>query len=104
MLFILFLVVLGPSCVWAFSWGAWESLVGVHGRLLLGCTGSTARGLGRCGTWWLLYLQHSGLVVPQHVGSQFPDQRLNLRPLHWKVDSQPLDHQGRLPSASYCSS
>ena len=24
----------------------------------------------------------------------FPDQGLNLCPLHWQVDSQPLHHQG----------
>ena len=28
-----------------------------------------------------------GLVALQHVGSQFPDQGSNPRPLHWKVDS-----------------
>ena len=27
------------------------------------------------------------LVAPQHVGTWFPDQRLNLHRLHWKVDS-----------------
>ena len=26
----------------------------------------------------------------------FPDQRSNLCPLHWQVDSKPLDHQGNL--------
>ena len=29
-----------------------------------------------------------------------PDQGLNLCPLHWQVDSQPLDHQGS-PSCSF---
>ena len=29
-----------------------------------------------------------------------PDQGLNLCPLHWQADSQPLDHQGR-PSCSF---
>ena len=28
------------------------------------------------------------------MGSLLPDQRSNPHPLHWKVDSQPLDHQG----------
>ena len=28
-----------------------------------------------------------GLVTPWHVGSQFPDQRSNPRPLHCKMDS-----------------
>ena len=35
-----------------------------------------------------------GLRFPQHVGSWFPNQRLSSCPLHWKVDSQPPDHQG----------
>ena len=28
----------------------------------------------------------------------FPDQGLNPCPLHWHVDSQPLDHQESLPA------
>ena len=40
-----------------------------------------------CSAQGLLWLQHAGLAAPQHVGSQFPNQRLNLRPLHWKADS-----------------
>ena len=46
------------------------------------------------------YSSKSSLVVtlrlscPRHVGSQFPDQGSNPCPLHWKADSQPLDHQG----------
>ena len=34
------------------------------------------------------------LVAQQHVGSWFPDQGWNPCPLHCKVDSSPLDHQG----------
>ena len=49
-------------------------------------------------TWFQLW--HVGLVAPQHVGSQFPDQGLNLHSLHWKADSQLLDHQGRPRSVS----
>ena len=41
-----------------------------------------------------LQLWRTGLAVPRHVGSQFPDQGSNPRPRHWKVDSLPLDHQG----------
>ena len=41
-------------------------------------------------------LWHVGLVAPQHVGSQFPDQGSNPCPLHCKEDSLPLDHQGSL--------
>ena len=36
----------------------------------------------------------AGLVAPQHVGSQFPHQGSNQRPLHCKAYSLPLDHQG----------
>ena len=61
-----------------------------------------------CSTWdlslrarwlqvvWVRQLGLAGLVAPQHMGSQFPDQGLNLCPLHWKMNSQPLDHQGSL--------
>ena len=35
----------------------------------------------------------AGLGAPRHVGSSFPDQGSNPRPLHWKADSEPLDHQ-----------
>ena len=31
------------------------------------------------------------------MGSSFPQQESNLRLLHWKADSQPLDHQGSPP-------
>ena len=41
-----------------------------------------ACGLSRCGPC-VQQLRHAGLVAPQHVGSQFPDQGLNLCPLHW---------------------
>ena len=30
----------------------------------------------------------------RHVGSQFPNQESNQRPLHCKADSLPLDHEG----------
>ena len=36
------------------------------------------------------------LAVLQHAGSYFPDQGSNLSLLHWKADSQPLDHQESL--------
>ena len=35
-----------------------------------------------------------GLVDLHHVGSCFLDQGWNLHPMHWKVNSSPLDHQG----------
>ena len=34
------------------------------------------------------------VLTLRHVGSEFPDQGSNPRPLHCKVNSQPLDHQG----------
>ena len=30
------------------------------------------------------------------MGSDLPNQGLKLHPLHWKVKSKPLDHQGSL--------
>ena len=38
-------------------------------------------------------LQLMGLVALRHMGSQFPDQGSNWRPLNCKAVSQPLDHQ-----------
>lgn len=38
-----------------------------------------------------------------HVGPQFPDQGSNLHPLNFKVDSQPLDHQGRTQNVKLLS-
>ena len=35
-----------------------------------------------------------GLVAPWHVGSYFPHQGSNPRPLHWKSNSSSPDHQG----------
>ena len=34
------------------------------------------------------------VLTLRHVGSEFPDQGSNPRPLHCKVNSQPLHHQG----------
>ena len=39
--------------------------------------------------------EHVGLVAPQPVGFKFPNEGLNLYPLHWQVHSYPLHHQGR---------
>ena len=52
------------------------------------------------GAWALQLWCTSSVVVvcrlscPAACGSQFPNQGSNLRPLHWKADSLPLDHQG----------
>ena len=48
------------------------------GRLAAACEPSSF------GTW---VAECAGWAVPCHVGSYFPDQGFNLRPLHWKVDS-----------------
>ena len=48
-------------------------------------SGSRVCGLSSCGI---------GLAAPRLVRSQFLDQGSNPGPLHWKADSQPLDHQG----------
>ena len=47
--------------------------------------------------WASPCLWYMGLLVPWHVGSQFPDQGPNSSPLHGKADSQPLDCQGSPP-------
>ena len=44
------------------------------------------RGLSSCGSR-TQYLLHVDLIPPQHVRFQFPDQGLNPRFLHWKVDT-----------------
>ena len=36
----------------------------------------------------------TGLVVPEHVGSQLPNQESNPYLLHCKTDASPWDHQG----------
>ena len=52
----------------------------------LGCLGLvvTAGRLSSCGT----------RLTCHAAGGIFLDQRPDLCPLHWQVDSQPLDHQG----------
>ena len=35
-----------------------------------------------------------GFLAQRHVRSYLPKQGLNSHPLHWKVKSQPLNHQG----------
>ena len=64
---------------------------------------------------WLLLLQSigsravglttftHGLSCPEACWI-FPDQGFNPGPLHWPVDSLPLDHQGSMPSSSILSS
>ena len=61
-------------------------------RLLSGCGVSFS-------LQWLLLFQSTGSIVgAQELCSQacgiFLDQGSNPSPLHWQVDSQPLDHQG----------
>ena len=55
-----------------------------------------AYGLRSCGCW--LWSRGSAVAALRLCGSRacgiFPDQGLNLCPLHWRVDSFPLSHQG----------
>ena len=55
--------------------------------LSISCAGSLLLHMGSS-------LKNTGLVLSRHVGSQFLDQNSNPRPLDWKVDSLPLEHQG----------
>ena len=74
--------------VWALHCSAWTSLQLWRTGLLV-----AVRGLSSC-CMWAQQLRCVGLVALWHVGPQFPDQGQNPRPLHCKVDSLPLDHQG----------
>ena len=67
LVFFVSLVVSGLRC------GTWD-LTHVMQNLLLQCTDS-------------LQLWYAGIVAPWHVGSSFPDQGLNTRPLHHQADS-----------------
>ena len=56
----------------------------------------TARGFGNCDS---PTLEHLGSFVTHWLSCSeacgiFPDQGLNLCPLHWQADSYPLHHQG----------
>lgn len=63
----------GFSCCSSTSSGAW---------VLSSCTRLTS------------LLRHVGLGTPRHVGSQVPNQGLDLCPLHWNAGSKPLNHRG----------
>ena len=77
-----------------FSCGAWGLLSSCGCSLLMAValslwsTGSRARGLSSCCTW------AQQLCCADSVCGIFQDQGSNWCPLHCKVDSQPLDHQG----------
>ena len=100
--FFLIFIYLFWGCVRSQLWHA-GSFVAVRGLLSqLWHAGSRARGLCICGAW--AQLSRAGLAAPRHVVSQFPDQGSNQRPLHCKMDSQPLDHQGSPQTTSSYSS
>ena len=44
--------------------------------------------------WTASSLRHVVLAAPWHVGSSIPEWGWNSCALYWKMDSQPLDHQG----------
>ena len=109
-LFILFLVVLGfPCCVPAFS------SCGKRGLLFIAVCGFLIAVASR-GRAWAPGLEASvavarklesvasavvaqGIICSMACGI-FPDQGLNLCPLHWQADSHPLYYQGVLPFLS----
>ena len=45
-----------------------------------------------------------GLSCPMSFGISFPSQGSNLHPLHQRMDSQPLDNQGRPVNGGFVSS
>ena len=89
-------------------------LVTVHTSSLIVVSGVYSLAVGHTGFlwWWILlrssgsracglqWLPHVGSVVVAHelscpTARRFlPDQGSNLRRLHWRADSQPLEHQG----------
>ena len=79
---------------WGFCCCAWATLVAVCGPLIVViCCGAQV-----LGTW--MGFSNCGLLAPGHGLSCsaacgiFPDQRLNLCPLHWQADFYPQYHQG----------
>ena len=82
------------------------SPVAVHGLLITVASLAAehgAHGFSSYSTWLTAVvpgLQSTGSVVVAHRPSGpkacgiFPDQGLNLCPLHWQVDSLPLSYQG----------
>ena len=72
------------------------SLAVEHGLQGVWASEAAACGLSACGSW--LWTAGSVAAVPGLSCSVtcgvFPDQGSNLCPLHWQVDSLPLDRQG----------
>ena len=72
------------------------SSCGKRGPLFIAVRGPLSRPL----LLWSTGSRRTGSVVVAHGPSCsvacgiFPDQGMNLCPLHWQVDSQPLSHQG----------
>ena len=107
--FFFFLAVLDLHfCAWAFSSCGMRGLLFVAVHRLLIVVASHCGGFSCCGAWalgaWASVvvvhgLYRAGSVVVAHGLScstacgNFPDQGLNLCPLHWQADSQPLHHQ-----------
>ena len=59
---------------------------------IFGCAGSLLLCMGFSRVWAQL-LWHTGFSCSEACGI-FPDERLNLCPLHWQVDSYPMHHRG----------
>ena len=68
--------------------------------LLLQSTASRVHGLNSCSTWASLVatlglsVTGPGFSCPRACGHLVPTQGSNQHSLHWKADSQPLNHQG----------
>ena len=86
-----FLAALGLCCCSAFSSCGEQRLLFIAMLKLLVRVASYSR--AQALEHRIIVVVH-GLGCPQNVGS-FLDQGSNLCPLHWQVDSEPLDHQGR---------
>ena len=81
--------ILSTCGAWPAHWGGFS------------CSGAKALAQEWAGfSSWALGLENEGSVIMAHgLGGPeacgiFPHQRLNPCPLHWQVDSYPLDHQG----------
>ena len=88
-----------------YLWLCW-AFISVRGLCLVAASRghSSSRWAGLSLSWPLLLQntgsRRAGSAIVAHGPSRsmacgiFPDQGLNLCPLHWRADSQPLHHQG----------
>ena len=92
-LFVFFLAPLGlRGCVQAFSGCGKRGILSSWGALASHCGGFFCCRTQALGCMNSVVVAAHRLRSPKTCGI-FPDQGLNLCPLHWQVDSKPLDHQ-----------